>query len=64
MDIITSTIIVAQNQEGKLSKAGYVADQASRNRNAECVSRGFLKTLGIGKMLKGKKITNFNTKSM
>ncbi|XP_023323467.1 uncharacterized protein LOC111697632 [Eurytemora carolleeae] len=48
MDIITTTIITAQNQEGKMSAQGFIASEETRGRYSECISRCLLKSLGIG----------------
>eukprot|EP00088_Acartia_fossae_P046200 TRINITY_DN49846_c0_g1_i1.p1 TRINITY_DN49846_c0_g1~~TRINITY_DN49846_c0_g1_i1.p1 ORF type:complete len:117 (+),score=14.01 TRINITY_DN49846_c0_g1_i1:122-472(+) len=69
MDIIVSTLIVAQNEEGKLTKEGLVPDQDSRNKYSECVSRGLMKSLGIGSitfatMYFGQKYFTRNIKGM
>eukprot|EP00088_Acartia_fossae_P061093 TRINITY_DN7333_c0_g1_i1.p1 TRINITY_DN7333_c0_g1~~TRINITY_DN7333_c0_g1_i1.p1 ORF type:complete len:117 (-),score=22.79 TRINITY_DN7333_c0_g1_i1:391-741(-) len=48
MDIITSTIIVAQNQEGKMVAHGLHPNQEQKDKHVECVGRGLLQALGIG----------------
>jgi len=48
MDIITSTFIVAQNQEGKMAAKGLTPHKEHREKLSECVGRGLLQALGIG----------------